>query len=98
MKKLSLLAAALSALTLAACGTVQPPECAQWIECQAAVDALAGTNTADSYEASYGADGTCWDGNEATATSCADACVRGRVSLRQSYPDVAACDPDRSEG
>lgn len=87
MKKLSLVAAAMSALALAACGTPQPAECAEYMECVAAVDETAGTSQAERDEVSYGAAGSCWNSTAQTAESCTQACIDGVEALAQSYPD-----------
>lgn len=95
MQKLLLSLASLSAaLVFAACGPVQSPECAQYIECQAAIDEDQGTSSADGLETSYGETGTCWSGSAQDAVNCTNSCVVAVEALGESYPDIAACQPD----
>lgn len=91
MKKIALALGALSITALTACGPVQSPECAKYIECQTAVDAEAGTTTADTLDDAYGAGGTCWTTTAEAAQACTDACVSATEALATGYPDIAEC-------
>lgn len=93
MQKLLLAFASLSALALAACGPVQSPECAQYIECQAAIDADQGTSAADGLEEAYGETGTCWSTTAQQALDCTNSCIAAIESLGESYPEIEACQP-----
>lgn len=90
MKKLLVALASLG--LVAACGPVQSPECAQYIECQSAVDAEAGTSTADGLDETYGPSGTCWTSTAEVAQGCTDACENAVSAQATAYPDIAACE------
>lgn len=92
MKKLAVVFASLGVMGLAACGPVQSPECAQYIECQTAVDEEAGTDTANLDE-TYGETGSCWTTTAEAAQACTDACVNAVEAQATAYPDIAECQP-----
>ena len=76
---------------LAACGPSQPPECAKYLECQAAVDAETGDNMGAGQEEAYGPEGTCWSGNETSADVCTQSCVALTNDMNELFPDVEEC-------
>lgn len=93
MKKLLISFASLSVLALVACGPVQSPECAQYIECQEAIDTDQGTSTAEDLHEAFGENGTCWSTNAEAAQSCTNACTTALDSLSNSYPEIESCQP-----
>lgn len=94
MKKPALVFASLTALVaFVACGPVQAPECAQWIECQEAIDAESGTSVAADLEVAYGETGTCWSTTAQSAQSCSNSCQNALESLSTGYPEIDACQP-----
>lgn len=97
MQKVVLVLASLATLALTACGPVQSPECAQYLECQRAIDSEQGTSSAEGVEASYGEAGTCWTDSAEHAQNCTEACVAALDARASSYPDIDSCQPE-SEG
>lgn len=94
MKKPALILASLAALSaLVACGPVQAPECAQWIECQQAIDAESGTSVAADLEVAYGDTGTCWSTTAEAAQGCSNSCENALESLSTNYPNIDSCQP-----
>lgn len=89
--------ASLALALVSGCGPVQSPECKQYLECQAAIDAEAGTSTADGLTVSYGENGTCWSSTAESAESCTNACTDALDAIFASYPDVDACAPAAAE-
>ena len=91
MKKLTIIFASLGVMGLVACGPVQSEECAQYITCQEAVDAEAGTDTASTLGDTYGEGGTCWTTTAEAATACTDACSSAVEAQAAAYPDLTEC-------
>lgn len=80
---------ALAALGLAGCpsGPVpQAPVCAQYLECQRAIDEQQGSNAAASVEDLYGPDGACW-ASSADAARCESSCQQ---TLEVAAADIGA--------
>lgn len=93
MQKLVIVFASLATLALTACGPTQSPECAQWLECQAAIDEELGTDQAADLEADYGPTGTCWSTTAEAAQGCTTACIGALDGLADSFPEIEACQP-----
>lgn len=58
------------------CSVEQSQVCADYLACQAAVDAQQGSSTVGTLEPIYGPDGTCWS-DPASAASCDAGCTSG---------------------
>ncbi len=98
MKHALIVSALLSTVGLMGCGPVQSPECAQYIECQTAIDADQGTSTADTLEDGFGETGTCWSTNAEAAQGCTASCVDALEALGTSYPEIESCQTAAAEG
>lgn len=69
-------------------GREAPEVCLRYVDCVQVVDAKAGAEA----EARYGAQGSCWGGDEVAAAGCLALCdehLRGHAAMS---PEVAACD------
>ena len=64
-----------------------PPECLQFVEC---IGAVAPTQS-EMVAAKYGADGSCWCGDEAAAQECYETCVEEVAKAIDGQPTVSAC-------
>lgn len=98
MRKRLLILASFFSLGLVACGPVQSPECARFLECQRAIDEEQGTSTVDQYEEDYGENGACWNENVQFAQNCTKACIDALEAAETNFANVAACQPESEEG
>jgi hypothetical protein len=80
-----------------ACGSSQTTQCADYLACQQAVDALAGTAQSAELEEVFGQNGTCWTTTEEAAADCDVACGLWLEENAEAYPDVQACGSGASE-
>lgn len=67
-----------------------PEVCLRYVACLKEIDAASGAEA----EASHGAGGSCWQGDEATAADCLALCDAQLRSYAEAFPDIMACDDD----
>jgi len=80
--------AGLLVLATVACGATisQSADCRKYVTCFEATGGAKGW-----LDNTYGANGNCWGGNQATADACNAACKAALDNLHIAYPDKSEC-------
>lgn len=68
-------------------GDGAPEVCLRYVACLQEIDAAAGAEA----EATHGADGKCWGGDEVAAAECFSLCDAQLRNYAAAFPDIAAC-------
>ncbi|MCY0988904.1 hypothetical protein OV203_17335 [Nannocystis sp. ILAH1] len=71
-------------------GDGAPEVCLRYVACLKEIDAEAGAEA----EATHGANGSCWSGDETAAADCLALCDAQLRNYAKAFPDVAACEDE----